>query len=88
MLQLRRIKGGKLTEVHKRGNEVAKSAYSYAMNHPKSTAAVVLGTAVAAGLLWLMQRNGGYNAVRNQVLQRVRGTPGTRSRQRVAHTAE
>jgi hypothetical protein len=57
----------------KRGNEAAKSAYGYAMNHPKSTTAVVLGTAVAAGLWWLVQRNGGHNAVRKQVLQRVRG---------------
>ena len=57
----------------KRGNEAAKSAYGYVMNHPKSATAVVLGTAVAAGLWWLAQRNGGYNAVRKQVLQRVRG---------------
>lgn len=57
----------------RRGNEAAKSAYGYAMNHPKSAAAVVLGTAVAAGLWWFVQRNGGYNAVRKQVLQRVRG---------------
>lgn len=58
----------------KRGNEAAKSAYGYVMNHPKSTTAVVLGTAVAAGLWWFMQRNGGYNAVRKQVLNRVRNT--------------
>jgi hypothetical protein len=42
-----------------RGNEAAKSAYGYVMNHPKSTTAVVLGTAVAAGLWWLVQRNRG-----------------------------
>ena len=57
----------------KRGNEAAKSAYGYVMNHPKSTAAVVLGTAVAAGLWWFVQRNGGYNTVRRRVLRRVRG---------------
>ena len=99
MLQLRRITdrvaktgqaateqvGERLAEAGKRGNEAAKSAYGYVMNHPKSTEAVVLGTAVAAGLVWLVQRNGGYNAVRKQVLQRVRGT---RSRRRIAESVD
>ena len=76
-----------LAVVGKRGNEAAKNAYGYMMNHPRSTAAVVLGTAVAAGLVWLVQRNGGYNAVRKQVLQRVRGS-GARSRRRIAQTTE
>jgi hypothetical protein len=57
-------------------SQAAKTAYSYAMNHPKATAAVVLGTGVAAALLWMMQRNGGYTSVRKQVLKRVRGTSG------------
>ena len=86
MLQLRRITdrvaksgqaateevGERLAQAGRRGNEAAKSAYGYVMNHPKSATAVVLGTAVAAGLLWLMQRNGGYNATREKVLERVR----------------
>ena len=63
-----------LTEVGKRGNEAARGAYRYAMNHPKSTAAVVLGAGVAAALLWMMQRNGGYEATRRQVVKRVRAT--------------
>ena len=71
-----------LAVMGKRGNKAARSAYGYAMNHPKSTAAVVLGTAVAAGLLWFMQRNGGYNTVRRQVLDRVRDTS-SRVQQRV-----
>lgn len=71
-----------LAVMGKRGNKAARSAYGYAMNHPKSTAAVVLGTAVAAGLLWFMQRNGGYNTVRKQVLDRVRDTS-SRVQQRV-----
>ena len=62
-----------VTDAGNRGNQAAKSAYSYAMNHPKATAAVVLGTGVASALLWMMQRNGGYTAVREQVLKRVRG---------------
>lgn len=63
-----------LAQAGKRGNEAARSAYSYAMNHPKSTAAVVLGAGVAAALLWMVQRNGGYQATRRQVMKRVRGT--------------
>ena len=63
-----------LAVASRRGNEAAKSAYGYVMNHPKSATAVVLGTAVAAGLWWFVQRNGGYNSVRKQVLGRVRGT--------------
>ena len=63
-----------LAVMGKRGNRAAKSAYGYVMNHPKSATAVVLGTAMAAGLLWFMQRNGGYNEVRKQVMDRVKGT--------------
>lgn len=64
--------GKSLTEVGKKGNEAARSAYGYAMNHPKASTAVVLGTALAAGLVWMMQRNGGYSATRRKVLRRVR----------------
>ena len=99
MLQLRRITdrvaksgqaateevGERLAQAGRRGNEAAKSAYGYVMNHPKSSAAVVLGTAVAAGLVWLVQRNGGYNEVRKKVLARVRST---RSRRRIAQAVE
>ena len=76
-----------LAVMSKRGNKAAKSAYGYVMNHPKSATAVVLGTAVAAGLLWFMQRNGGYNAVRKQVLDRVRDT-GSDARKRVVTSPE
>lgn len=76
-----------LAVMSKRGNKAARSAYGYVMNHPKSATAVVLGTAVAAGLLWFMQRNGGYNAVRKQVLDRVRDTK-SRARERVATSPE
>jgi hypothetical protein len=58
---------------YERSSEAAKSTYGYVINHPKSTAAVVLGTAAAAGIWWFVQRNGGYEAVRKQVLHRVRG---------------
>ncbi len=64
--------GQKLTEAGKRGNEAAQSAYSYAMNHRKATAAVVLGAGVAAALLWMMQRSASYPAMRRKVVRRVR----------------
>jgi hypothetical protein len=73
-----------LAVMGRRGNRAAKSAYGYVMNHPKSATAVVLGTAMAAGLLWFMRRNGGYNEVRKQVLDRVRDT---RSRAREGVTS-
>ena len=76
-----------LAVMSKRGNKAAKSAYGYVMNHPKSATAVVLGTAMAAGLLWFMQRNGGYNEVRKQVLDRVRDTK-SRAREHVATSPE
>ena len=74
-------------KAYDQGNEGARKAYGYAMNHPKATAAVVLGAGLAAGLLWMVQRNGGYAAMRRKVLQRVRGTS-ARSRRRVASATE
>ena len=65
------------------GGEAAKNGanalYSTAMNHPKTATAVVLGTSVAAALLWLANRSGSFSAKRKQVEARVRRAP-TRSR--------
>ena len=66
---------GSLPEMRQRGNELARSAYDrssevsrrayeYALNHRKATAAVLLGTGIAAALLWVINRNGGYQALR------------------------
>lgn len=74
-------------KAYERGNQGARVAYDYAMNHPRATAAVVLGAGLAAGLLWLVQRNGGYAATRRKVLQRVRGSS-SRPRRRVASSPE
>ena len=52
----------------------ARTVYKTAMNHPRTSSAVVLGTGAAAALLWLVQRNGGFHALRKDVLARVRGT--------------
>jgi len=76
-----------LAVMGKHGNKAAKSAYGYVMNHPKSTTAVVLGTAVAAGLLWFMQRNGGYNATREKVLKRVLEV-GSQTREGIVQSSE
>ena len=51
----------------------ASRAYHTAMNHPKTATAVVLGTGVAAALLWAVRRNGTFASTRKKVLNRVRG---------------
>jgi predicted Rdx family selenoprotein len=91
--------GKSLSEARERGREVARSAYDrsneaarmaydYAMHHRRATTAVLLGTGIAAALIWMVQRNGGYAAMRKKVLQRVRDTSsGTRSRRRVAQAS-
>jgi ElaB/YqjD/DUF883 family membrane-anchored ribosome-binding protein len=85
-----REQGSKVArKTYERGNQAARTAYDYAMNHPKSTAAVVLGAGIAAGLLWMVQRSGGYAAVRQKVMQRVRRTAATkRSRRQVTNATE
>ena len=102
MLQLRRItdKVPNLAEVRQRGNEVARSAYErsneavrtaydYAMNHRKAATAVLLGTGIAAALFWMVNKNGGYTAMRKKVIQRVRRpSTRTRSRRRVANATK
>jgi hypothetical protein len=71
-----------------RGSEAARGAYGYVMNHPKTATAVVLGTGVAAALLWAMRRNGGYSETRRQVLERVRtaGQSAKKKTQEFAHS--
>lgn len=68
--------------------EVAKdgvsAVYAKAMNNPRTAAAVVLGTGVAAALLWLANRNFGYARRRRQTLERVRRTPTRARRSRAA----
>ena len=71
-----------------RGNDAARLAYDYAMNHRKATTAVVLGAGIAAALVWMINRNGGYPAIRRKVLQRVRAASGTRSRRRVSQASQ
>jgi hypothetical protein len=53
----------------------ADAVYTKAMNNPKTAAAVLLGTGVAAGLLWLASRNGTFGDMRKMVLDRVRRAP-------------
>lgn len=65
-------------------SDAGKTAYGYAMNHPKASAAVLLGTGVAAGLLWLVQRNGGFRTTYEQTLRRVRRQPRSRAQRAAA----
>lgn len=58
------------------------SVYTAAMNNPKATAAVVLGTGVAAALLWLASRNGTFSALHKKVMSRVKSAPARRTRRR------
>jgi ElaB/YqjD/DUF883 family membrane-anchored ribosome-binding protein len=67
-------------KAYDRGDDAARMAYEYAMNHRKATAAVLLGTGIAAALIYMVNRNGGYAAIRRKVTQRVRGRSGTRRR--------
>lgn len=99
MLQLRRITDQVLNsgatigneiahKAYERGNEAARTAYAYAMNHRRATGAVLLGTCIAAALIWMLQRNGGYQAIRKKVQQRVGDTSTkARSRRRVAQAS-
>ena len=70
-----------------RGNDAARMAYDYALNHRKATTAVVLGAGIAAALVWMITRNGGYPAIRRKVLERVRAGTGTRTRRRVSQAS-
>jgi len=70
---------GKVNTGLKTTGEAAKtgfnSVYTTAMNNPKTASAVVLGTGVAAALLWIASRNGTFESIRKQVLARVRKAP-------------
>lgn len=62
-----------LKSLPKSAQNGANSVYRTAMNHPKTSTAVVLGTSVAAALLWVARRNGGFRGLQKEVLKRVRG---------------
>ena len=55
------------------------TVYTQAMNHPKTAMAVMLGTGVAAAILWIARRNGTFAATHRKTVARVRRAP-TRSR--------
>jgi hypothetical protein len=78
--------GGTLANAGRTTSDGARYAYSFAMNHPKASAAVVLGTGVAAALLWIVRRNGGFRSTYRETLGRVRAKPKARTRSR-AHRA-
>jgi hypothetical protein len=62
----------------------ATSAYDTVMNHPKSTAAVVLGTGAAAALWWVLRRPERVEALRKQIAKRTHKRRTARSRHAAA----
>lgn len=56
------------------------TVYTKAMSHPRTAVAVVLGTGVAAALLWVANRTGTFASRRRQTLARARRAPAPRSR--------
>ena len=59
--------------------EAAKSGistvYTQAMTHPKTAVAVMLGTGVAAAIMWIARRNGTFAATHRNTVARVRRAP-------------
>jgi hypothetical protein len=70
----------------KNSGEVARSGlntvYSKAMNHPRAATAVLLGTGVAAALLWLANRNGTFSVQHKKTLARARRAPSSSRKSR------
>jgi hypothetical protein len=62
-----------LKSLRKSARSSAGKAYKTAMNHPKSSTAVMLGTGLAAALAWAARRNGGFAGLHKEILARVRG---------------
>ena len=54
------------------------NVYTVAMNNPRATAAVLLGTGVAAALLWIASRRGTFSALHKKVMARVKSAPATK----------
>ena len=81
---------GKVNTGLKTTGEVAKTGfdnvYTTAMNNPKTASAVLLGTGVAAALIWLATRNGTFGEMRKRILGRVRRAPAARTTRRVRAT--
>jgi len=77
---------GKVNTGLKTTGEVAKTGlnnvYTTAMNNPRAASAVVLGTGVAAALIWIATRNGTFGEVRKKILARVRRAPARSRRTR------
>jgi hypothetical protein len=79
--------GSTLSNAGRTASDGARYAYNFAMNHPKAGAAVVLGTGVAAALLWIVRRNGGFRSIYRETLGRVRAKPAPRTRSRARRAA-
>jgi hypothetical protein len=62
----------KLQRQMKQLKSYSNSAYRTAMNHPKTSTAVMLGAGAAAALVWAARRNGGFSKLHKEILARVR----------------
>ncbi len=60
-----------IKELSKGAKGAAKGAYESVMNHPKSTAAVVLGTGAAAALWWVLRKPERVAALRKYISERA-----------------
>lgn len=63
---------GTLKSLPRHAKSGADSVYRTAMSHPKTSTAVVLGTGLAAALVWAARRNGGFAKLHKEILARVR----------------
>ena len=64
------VSGG-LTSAGQGARNGANAAYNAVMNHPKTTGAVVLGTAAAAAIWWVMRNPERVEALRQQIRTRA-----------------
>ena len=71
------VSGGLSSAGHSARNG-AHAAYSAVMNHPKTTGAVVLGTAAAAAIWWVMRHPERVEALRQQIRSRAEGLRNSR----------
>ena len=57
-----------LQSAQERATDGMRTLYTTALDYPKTTAAFVLGAAVASGVIWALQRYG-YRKIRQKILR-------------------
>jgi hypothetical protein len=69
--QVRETVSSGLTSVGNGAKNGASAAYDSVMGHPKTTAAVVLGTGVAAAIWWVLRNPERVAALKQQIASRT-----------------